>query len=75
MTPLEQLRAIYFNASQGSIDEDFARAIDLFKQLTTDEDREKAAVFMEGIAEMRSEWSGGTSGGRQSAGRPKRKRR
>ena len=75
MTPLEQLRAIYFNASQGSIDEDFARAIDLFKQLTTDEDREKAAVFMEGIAEMRREWADAAGGGRPVKGRPKKRPR
>ena len=58
MTPLEQLRTIYFNATAGTIGDDFVRAIDLFKQLTSDEDREKAAVYMEGIAEMRREWAG-----------------
>ena len=57
MTVLEQLRAIYFNATQSTIGDDFGNAIDLFKQLTSDEDREKAAVFMEGIAEMRREWT------------------
>jgi hypothetical protein len=62
MTALEQLRALYFNAAQGTIDDDFVRAIDLFKQLTSDEDREKAAVFMEGIAEMRREWGDGKLG-------------
>jgi hypothetical protein len=63
MTALEQLRTIYFNATQSTIADDFGRAIDLFKQLTTDEDREKAAVFMEGIAEMRREWGADTRGG------------
>jgi hypothetical protein len=58
MTALEQLRALYFNVTRASIGEDFGTAIDLFKQLTTEEDREKAAVFMEGIAEMRREWGG-----------------
>ena len=56
MTVLEQLRTLYFNATQSTIGDDFGNAIDLFKQLTSDEDREKAAVFMEGIAEMRREW-------------------
>ena len=67
MTTLEQLRSIYFNATRGTIQDDFGNAIDLFKQLTTDEDREKAAVFMEGIAEMRREWAGdgrGKNGGK-----------
>ena len=83
MTALEQLRAIYFNATRGTIQDDFGRAIDLFKQLTTDEDREKAAVFMEGIAEMRREWAAdgrgskpGKSGrtGKKPAGKPRRDR-
>lgn len=55
---LEQLRALYFGAAPATIADDFVRAIDLFKQLTTDEAREKAAVYMEGIAEMRREWAG-----------------
>ena len=56
MTVLEQLRTLYFNATRSTIGDDFGNAIDLFKQLTSEEDREKAAVFMEGIAEMRREW-------------------
>lgn len=66
MTTLDQLRAVYFNATRESIADDFARAIDLFKQLEHDDEREKAAVFMEGIAEMRKEWGAATrSGGRR----------
>lgn len=61
MTALEQLRALYFNATKASIGEDFSTAIDLFKQLTTDDEREKAAVFMDGIAEMRREWTPSTT--------------
>lgn len=72
MTVLEQLRALYFNATQSTIGDDFGRAIDLFKQLTSDEDREKAAVFMEGIAEMRREWGGDGRGGGTGARPPGR---
>jgi hypothetical protein len=68
MTALEQLRALYFNVTRASISEDFGRAIDLFKQLTTEDDREKAAVFMEGIAEMRREWGVDSGGGPRSRG-------
>lgn len=77
MTPLEQLRALYFAVSQATIDDDFLEAIALFKQLTSDEEREKAAVYMEGIAEMRQEWGGAKSdaahphraGGRRAGGK------
>ena len=67
MTVLEQLRTLYFNATQSTIGDDFGTAIDLFKQLTNDEDREKAAVFMEGIAEMRREWGADSRGRGKSA--------
>jgi hypothetical protein len=70
MTVIEQLRTLYFNATQSSIGDDFGTAIDLFKQLTNDEDREKAAVFMEGIAEMRREWG---ADGRGAGTKPKHK--
>jgi len=69
MTALEQLRTLYFSVTKATVADDFGRAIDLFKQLTTEEEREKAAVFMEGIAEMRREWGADAKGaGRKSGG-------
>lgn len=69
MTALEKLRALYFKATQATIQDDFVAAIDLFKEMTEEADRDKAAVFMEGIAEMRREWAGGRpeGGGKKSA--------
>ena len=55
MTVLEQLRTLDFDATQSTIGDDFGNAIDSFSGHER-EDREKAAVFMEGIAEMRREW-------------------
>jgi hypothetical protein len=53
---LAELRRLYFKATRSSIAQDFERAIDLIKSLPTDEDREKATVYMQGLAEMRKEW-------------------
>jgi hypothetical protein len=50
------IRQIYYRASARSIEEDFARAIDLLKSLGTEDERERAAVYMDGLAQMRSEW-------------------
>jgi len=55
---LDEIRAIYFASAPATIQRDFERAIDLLKALPTEEDREKAAVYMEGLAEMRKEWKG-----------------
>ena len=56
------IRALYFNASQATVQRDLAKAIDLFKALKSEEDREKAAVFMDGLSQMRSEWGVRPSG-------------
>ena len=54
---LALLRRIYFKTTKQTIENDLAHAIELLKTLDTDEQRDKAAVFMEGIAQMRSEWA------------------
>jgi hypothetical protein len=53
---LAEIRRLYFGTTAATIERDFDRAIDLIKSLPTLEDRQKAHVFMEGLAEMRKEW-------------------
>jgi hypothetical protein len=55
-TPLAEIRRLYYAATAATIDRDFARAIDLLKSMPTEAERERAAVYMEGLAEMRKEW-------------------
>ena len=61
---IAEIRRIYFKTTRQTIDNDFAHAIELLKSLPTEEDRERATVYMEGIAQMRKDWAGrsGTSG-------------
>ena len=54
---LAELRRIYFKTTKKTIDHDFAHAISLLKTIASEEDRQKASVFMEGINELRKEWS------------------
>ena len=54
---LDAIRRIYFRTTKQTIENDLAHAIELLKSLDTEEQREKAAVFMEGIAQMRAEWA------------------
>ena len=58
---LEEIRKLYFNAKRSTVKKDIIRAIDLFKMMTNDEDRQKAAVYMDGLSQMRSEWAQGKS--------------
>jgi hypothetical protein len=56
MDPIDEIKQLYFKASAQSIEQDFARAIELLKQLPDEDARGRAAVYMEGLAEMRKEW-------------------
>ena len=58
MNAIEEIRRLYFQASAATIERDIARAIDLLKSMKDDDERSRAAVFMQGLAEMRKEWRG-----------------
>lgn len=61
-TPAEiiaEIRHIYFQTTKQTIQNDFAHAIELLKSLPDEDTRDKAHVYMEGLAEMRKEWLGG----------------
>jgi len=55
---IAEIRTIYFKTTAKTIERDFDRAIDLLKSIPLPEDRQRATVFMEGLAEMRKEWKG-----------------
>ncbi len=54
---LAEIRAIYFKTTKKTIEHDLAHAIELLKSLPTEEERDKAAVYMDGLSQMRSEWA------------------
>jgi hypothetical protein len=54
---VEQIREIYFKTTKRTIQHDIVHAIELLKSLATEEERDKAAVYMEGLAQMREEWA------------------
>jgi hypothetical protein len=68
---IAEIRRIYFKTTRQTIEHDFAHAIELLKSLPTEEQRERATVYMEGIAQMRKDWAGksGRSGTRGKSGR------
>ena len=53
---LAEIRRIYFATTRQTIDNDFAHAIELLKSLPGEDERQKAHVYMEGLAEMQREW-------------------
>jgi len=59
MAILAQIREIYFKTTKRTIQHDIAHAIELLKSLPTEEERDKAAVYMDGLSQMRREWAVG----------------
>jgi hypothetical protein len=55
---LAEIRRLYFNASAKTIQQDLEKALDLLKSMSSEDERERATVFMEGLAEMRKDWKG-----------------
>jgi hypothetical protein len=55
---LAEIKRLYFSATRASIDRDFDRAIDLLKEMP-EEERHRATVYMQGLAEMRKEFKRG----------------
>ena len=55
MDHLKEIRRLYFKTTRTTIDRDFDRAVDLLKSMPEGE-RERATVFMQGLAEMRKEF-------------------
>ena len=54
---LAEIRQIYFKTTKRTIQHDNAHAIELLKSMPSEEERHKAAVYMEGLAQMRAEWA------------------
>jgi len=54
---LAEIRRLYFQATRETIERDLAKALDLLKSMASEDERERATVFMEGLAEMRRDWA------------------
>lgn len=73
--PLADIRKLYYGTTKATIRRDLDRAIDLLKSLPTDEDREQAAVYMDGLAQMRSEWGVKPTAASSATARPAARKR
>ena len=54
---LAEIKRLYYSTSRATIKDDFAKAIDLLKSMPSEEERERVAVYMDGLAQMRSDWA------------------
>jgi hypothetical protein len=54
---MAEIKRLYFKTTRATIAQDFDRAVDLLKQLDSEEERERVAVYMDGLAQMRRDWA------------------
>ena len=54
---LAEIKRLYFSTSRATIQEDLAKSIDLLTSMSTEEERERVAVYMDGLSQMRADWA------------------
>lgn len=59
VNPADEIKRLYYSATKQTINEDLARAIELLKSMPDEEERDRVAVYMNGLSSMRSEWRQG----------------
>ena len=62
---LAEIRRLYFSTTKETIQRDLERALDLLKSMASEEERERATVYLEGMAQMRSDWTRRKKNGRR----------
>jgi len=56
---LAEIKRLYYRATRQTIQQDLIKALALLKSMASEEERERAAVYMDGLSQMRSEWGRG----------------
>ena len=69
MDTIAEIKRLYYSTTRATIQRDLARAIELLKSLKGEAERNRVAVYMDGLSQMRSEWAAG----RRRAPRVKRR--
>ena len=62
---LAAIKRLYFSATRQTIQADLAKALDLLKSMASEDERERATVYMHGLAEMRRDWGGSKKTGKK----------
>jgi hypothetical protein len=56
---IAEIKRLYYRTTAKTIQADLARALDLLKSMNSEDERERAAVYMDGLAQMRQDWGRG----------------
>jgi hypothetical protein len=66
---LAEIRRLYFSTTKQTIRKDLEKALDLLKSMPSEQERERATVYMEGLAEMYKDWVRNSKKGRKPEAR------
>ena len=53
---IDEIKRLYHRTTADTIERDLKRAVTILKTLPDEETRARAAVYMDGLSQMRSEW-------------------
>jgi hypothetical protein len=53
---IAKIERLYHDATAATVEKDLAQAVEILKTLPDEDTRARAAVFMDGLSQMRSEW-------------------
>src|SRR5438067_1579800 len=54
---LAEIKRLYYRTTRQTIQQDLAKALDLLKSMGSEEERERAAAYMDGLSQMKSDWA------------------
>ena len=57
MSQLQTIKRLYYRTSRTTVQRYLERAIELLTSMSSEQERARAAVFMDGLSQMRSEWA------------------
>ncbi|MEQ1870010.1 MAG: hypothetical protein ABL961_08290 [Vicinamibacterales bacterium] len=63
-----EIRRLYFETTKPTIQADLEKALDLLKSMPSEEERDRVAVYMDGLAQMRADWGKSSKGSKGAAG-------
>jgi polyphosphate kinase len=56
LDPFDQIKQIYYSTTRETIERDLARALELLRQMSDDDARQRAAGLMHGLTDLKREW-------------------
>ena len=65
---IQEIKRLYLRATETTIEQDLTRAVEILKTLPDEQSRARAAVYMDGLSQMRSEWRLATRRPKRSTG-------